>query len=1013
MGHIGVKGLRSAVDGVPFDDATLPSCSICARANIKRSPFPPKALHRATNLLERIHCDICGPLPSSYGSYRYFILFICCYSRYIFLYPMKTRDEAHQHFVNFRTLAQNFSGQQIKILRVDNAPELIRGQLEAYCRSSGISYEKTVPDSPSQNGVAERCNLTLASMARAMLLDANLSEWFWPFAIQTAAHIKNRVLHSNLPPHTTPFQFWYHYKPNLSYMRPFGAPCTSRILPTPDPKFAPRGESGRFLGYAKDAKGYILWINGSVKIRRDVAFHDFPSITEGIGLSHMWDDITFPKQDVYESYIRPPLTRTEKILSSDKHPHNGNNGDPRDTTGVPGDVARNDRVAITPNHSIGIGGQSHIRDTVPIPESVIGIDDQNVRAVQPIPEQVTHNSLRIHTYIYSLVASAISHSRPTRVIHPPRKYADYLKTDSLILQLSELDDDEIRIPLDETFPLISALETVASTDALLFSLRADDDPDPLAYFLHDDDASDPLSIPEARQSKYWAEWLSAIQEELTSLKVKGVYEETDTLPPGRKPIQCKWVLHIKRDKDGTISRFKARLVAKGFTQIPGQDFSFTFAPVARWDSIRTLLSIATIKDYEIRQLDVKTAYLNGPLDEEIYMRPPDGFSTPSTYWHLKKGLYGLRQAGRQWYLTLHQAYTELGYTRCESDWSVYKRSSSSGSSMSATSVDDILFASDSKVESDSAAHEINDKFTTTDCGDASWILGCRITRNRAKRILMIDQYQFTSTILREFGMDKCNSVNTPCSKKHLTMDMCPKTDAERDDVASLPYKAIVGKCMYLSTCTRPDIAFAVRNLARFMSNFGRAHFEAAKFLLRYLQGTRSRGIIYGDVADMTPLFRCFGDADWATTDDRKSISGYVVLCGGGPIAWSSKQQSIVALSSCEAEYVACTHSARQIIWLRSIFSELGFPQSHATVLFCDNQGTVTCSHDPHNHSRMKHIDIRAHFVRDCVNRRIIDIKHIPGTQNSADLFTKPLEKVTHEKWLCSLRLDISQETIEG
>ena len=394
MGHIGVKGLHSAVDGIPFDDASLPSCSICTRANIKCSPFPSKTQHRATNLLERIHCDICGPLPSSYGSYRYFVLFICCYSRYIFLYPMKTRDEAYQHFVNFRTLAQNFSGQQIKILCVDNAPELIKGQLEAYCKSTGISYEKTVPDSPSQNGVAERCNLTLASLARAMLLDANLSEWSWPFAIQTAAHIKNRVPHSNLPPHTTPFQFWYRCKPNLSYMRPFGAPCTSHILPTPNPKFAPRGESGRFLGYTKDAKGYILWINGSVKIRRDVAFHDFPSITEGIGLSHLWDDITVPNPDVYESYIRPFPTRTEKFLSSDKHPSTGTNGDPRDTADVPTDVAGNDRVATIPNYSIGTGGHSHIRDTVPTPESVIGKDDQNVEAIQPIPEQVTHTFLK-------------------------------------------------------------------------------------------------------------------------------------------------------------------------------------------------------------------------------------------------------------------------------------------------------------------------------------------------------------------------------------------------------------------------------------------------------------------------------------------------------------------------------------------------------------------------------------------------------------------------------------------
>ena len=532
--------------------------------------------------------------------------------------------------------------------------------------------------------------------------------------------------------------------------------------------------------------------------------------------------------------------------------------------------------------------------------------------------------------------------------------------------------------------------------------------------LHDDDARDPQSIPEAKRSKYWAEWLSAIQEELASLSAKGVYDEVRSIPPDRKPVQCKWVLHIKRDKDGTISCFKARLVAKGYTQIPGQDFTFTFAPVARWDSIRAVLSIAAIKDYEIRQLDVKTAYLNGPLDEEIYLKPPDGFSTPSTYWRLRKGLYGLRQAGRQWYQTLHEAYLSLGFTRSESDWCVYTRSTPSGFSMSATSVDDIIIASDSQIESDTAARQINEKYTTTDCGNVDWLLGCRITRWRSKRVLMIDQSQFTSSIVRQFGMEHCNPAKTPCFNERLTHDMCPKTDIERDTVASLPFRAIVGKCMYLATCTRPDIAYAVRELTRFMSNYGRKHFDAAKHLLRYLKGTCHRGIIYGDLNNSiptTPTLHCFADADWGAADNRKSVSGYVVFCGGGPIAWSSKQQTIVALSSCEAEYVACTHSARQISWFRSLFSELGFPQTDPTPLFCNNQGTVACTHDPHLHSRMKHMDIRMHYIRDCVNRAVIQIKHIPGVENPADLFTKGLEKLIHCKWLGIIRLDVDHDSL--
>ena len=404
-----------------------------------------------------------------------------------------------------------------------------------------------------------------------------------------------------------------------------------------------------------------------------------------------------------------------------------------------------------------------------------------------------------------------------------------------------------------------------------------------------------------------------MHEELASLKVKGIYEEVEAVPPHRKPVQCKWVLHIKRDKTGAISRFKAHLVAKGFTQIPGQDFSFTFAPVARWDSICSILCLAAINDFELRQLDVKTAYLNGLLKEEIYMRAPEGFHYASPFWRLHKGLYGLCQSGCQWYLTLHQAYTNLGYSRCEMDWGVYTCRTSSLISMSTTSVDDILLASDSQAESDLAASQINSKFTTTNSGDADWILGCRITRCQPKRLLMIDQSQFISDILCEFGMEGCKPNTTPCPKWRLLTDMSPKTDTEHQAVESLPYCAIVGKCMYLSTCTRPDIAYAVQELARFMSNYGQHHFEAAKHLLRYLQGTRTWGIIYGDIPNPSPTFTFFTDSDWAMSEGRRSVSGYLIECGGRPITWSSKQQAIVVLSSCEAKYLSCLHCARQII----------------------------------------------------------------------------------------------------
>jgi hypothetical protein len=222
---------------------------------------------------------------------------------------------------------------------------------------------------------------------------------------------------------------------------------------------------------------------------------------------------------------------------------------------------------------------------------------------------------------------------------------------------------------------------------------------------------DEPSFEEAINSPQAKEWWEAIFEELNSLEHKAVYEEVDRLPPGRKAVKHKWVLLIKRDKEGRISKYKARLVAKGFSQIPGQDFTFTFAPTARWDSIRIILTIAAVKDWELRHIDVKTAFLNGELEEEIYMEKPSMLG--KGYWRLRKGLYGLKQAGRQWYKCVNAMYEEIGFKRCETDWGIYIRSTTSSHSLLSMSVDDMLYASDTKIEADTVKNQVAANFEIT------------------------------------------------------------------------------------------------------------------------------------------------------------------------------------------------------------------------------------------------------------------------------------------------------------
>ncbi|KAF7371896.1 hypothetical protein MVEN_00047000 [Mycena venus] len=277
-------------------------------------------------------------------------------------------------------------------------------------------------------------------------------------------------------------------------------------------------------------------------------------------------------------------------------------------------------------------------------------------------------------------------------------------------------------------------------------------------------------------------------------------------------------------------------------------------------------------------------------------------------------------------------------------------------------------------------------------------------------MLRLHQKSYTESILREFGFKKCNSVATPMDPGTR---LSPQTDAisieDAQRVREFPYTAFVGKCMYLSTCTQPDISYTVRELARFMSSYGPSHITAAKHLLRYLKGTASYGIILGGQSEtLHPLLKGLTDSDWGMGDTRKSVSGFLIMMGNSPLSWSLKQQAVVALSSCKAKYLASTHCARDILWFRNLFAELGIPQIQPTTLFCDNQGTVACMHDPHAHSKMKHIAICEHFICNCVMKRLIDVMHVSNKENIADLFTKLLHRVLHARWVKMLRLDASQ-----
>ena len=371
----------------------------------------------------------------------------------------------------------------------------------------------------------------------------------------------------------------------------------------------------------------------------------------------------------------------------------------------------------------------------------------------------------------------------------------------------------------------------------------------------------PTTHKQAMRSSYAEEWKDAMDEEIASLHKNHTWELV-TLPRGRRSIGCKWVFSVK---DGTsVSkgasagiRYKARLVAKGYAQREGEDYNEVFSPVVKHTSIRVLLALVAHLDMELEQMDVKTAFLHGDLKEDIYMSQPEGYAVAGKedlVCKLQKSLYGLKQASRQWYKKFDTFMIKHGYARSSFDPCVYTRLLDDGSLVCLLLyVDDMLIAARSMVEIDKLKSMLSKEFEMKDLGSAKKILGMEIVRDRSEGRLCLSQRGYLEKLLCRFDMDAAKPVSTPLAAHFkLSVMAAPSTDEEREYMASVPYVSVVGSLMYAMVCTRPDIAHAVSSVSRYMANPGKQHWQAVKWILRYLRGTLNRSIIYqrGDGADI-------------------------------------------------------------------------------------------------------------------------------------------------------------------
>ena len=498
--------------------------------------------------------------------------------------------------------------------------------------------------------------------------------------------------------------------------------------------------------------------------------------------------------------------------------------------------------------------------------------------------------------------------------------------------------------------------------------------------------TEPASYKEAMSAADAEQWKQAMDEEMQSLLANNTWE-LGKVPEGIKPIPVKWVFKKKRDAQGNIERYKARLVAKGFLQQEGIDYTEVFAPVSKHTSLRALLAVSAAEGLELHQLDVKTAFLNGELEEDIWMQQPPGFDegAAGTACHLKKALYGLKQAPRAWHTKLKQQLEKHGFLPSESDPGLFISTGKKGRTLMPVWVDDILIAA--KQEDMAAAKQaVMGSFDSRDLGEVKLFLGMEVARNRAEGTIKLSQKQMTSALVDKYGLG---------DGKHKSVPLSPSVRLVRGeedqvlDKQQFGYSELVGSLMYLSVCTRPDISQAVGALARYMAKPTMEHWTAAKGVLRYLAGTVEYGLNYGG-GSSTELLG-YGDADYAgDTDTRRSTTGYVYLLNGGVVSWSSRLQPTVAASTTEAEYMAAAYAVKEGLWLRKLMCDLLGQQAEVVTIFCDNQATISLLKNPISSVRSKHIDVLHHFARERVARGEVSFVYCSTDAMLADCMTKAL-----------------------